>query len=397
MNGEVVAIGLLVALAAAVVLLPARRELPDERGTRRAGAIGRGGASGARERADLDVGLLLTEVATLLRAGATPQRAWLRALERSGVSEGVEPGEDGVPPALRELAEAAPDGWMPARVRGRWVWNPPLPGRRASRRRRRAATAAVPGAVAACRLTASLGAPLAGILEAVAGGVAESGHAEASRRTALSGPRSTARLLALLPLAGLLLGAAVGARPEEVLLDGGLGSALGLFGIGLMVVGHRVTARLVAAATAPVCRVDEALVLDLAAAALSAGASLPGAVQALGEALDERGLTVVGRALLLGAEWDEAWQAPDDAAWRERRTRLEGCLRPGWEDGASPTALLVGTAAALRAGRRAADEEAAERLAVRLVVPLGLCHLPAFVVLGIAPVVASVGTSMLSE
>lgn len=145
MNGEVVAIGLLVALAAAVVLLPARRELPDERGTRRAGAIGRGGASGARERADLDVGLLLTEVATLLRAGATPQRAWLRALERSGVSEGVEPGEDGVPPALRELAEAAPDGWMPARVRGRWVWNPPLPGRRAAgppgggdgRRRRR--------------------------------------------------------------------------------------------------------------------------------------------------------------------------------------------------------------------------------------------------------------------
>ena len=381
MNGEVVAIGLLVALAAAVVLLPARRELPDERGTRRAGAIGHGGASGARERADLDVGLLLTEVATLLRAGATPQRAWLRALERSGVSEGVEPGEDGVPPALRELAEAAPDGWMPARVRGRWVWNPPLPGRRASRRRRRAATAAVPGAVAACRLTASLG-------------VAESGHAEASRRTALSGPRSTARLLALLPLAGLLLGAAVGAHPEEVLLDGGLGSALGLFGIGLMVVGHRVTARLVAAATAPVCRVDEALVLDLAAAALSAGASLPGALQALGEALGERGLTVVGRALLLGAEWDEAWQAPDDAAWRERRTRLEGCLRPGWEDGASPTALLAGTAAVLRAGRRAADEEAAERLAVRLVVPLGLCHLPAFVVLGIAPVVASVGLDL---
>ena len=56
--------------------------------------------------------------------------------------------------------------------------------------------------------------------------------------------------------------------------------------------------------------------------------------------------------------------------------------------------LLVGTAAALRAGRRAADEEAAERLAVRLVVPLGLCHLPAFVVLGIAPVVASVGLDL---
>jgi len=38
----------------------------------------------------------------------------------------------------------------------------------------------------------------------------------------------------------------------------------------------------------------------------------------------------------------------------------------------------------------------AERLAVRLVLPLGACHLPAFVILGIAPVVASVGMSMLS-
>ena len=44
----------------------------------------------------------------------------------------------------------------------------------------------------------------------------------------------------------------------------------------------------------------------------------------------------------------------------------------------------------------ARDEEAAERLAVRLVLPLGACHLPAFVILGIAPVVASVGMSMLS-
>ena len=255
--------------------------------------------------------------------------------------------------------------------------------------------AAVPGAVAACRLTAALGAPLAGILEAVAGGVAESGRAEASRRTALSGPRATARLLAVLPPVGLLLGAAVGARPEEVLLDGGLGSVLGAAGICLMIVGHRATARMVSAATASSSGVDEALVLDLAAAALACGASLPGALRALGEALDEEELAVAGRALLLGADWEEAWGAPDDEAWRERRSRLEGCLRPGWEDGASPAPLLEGTAASLRAGRRAADEEAAERLAVRLVLPLGLCHLPAFVVLGIAPVVASVGLDLL--
>ena len=40
------------------------------------------------------------------------------------------------------------------------------------------------------------------------------------------GPQSS-----VLPPVGLLLGAAVGARPEEVLLDGGLGSVLGAAGI----------------------------------------------------------------------------------------------------------------------------------------------------------------------
>ena len=398
MDPDVIAVGLLVALAAAVIGIPARRGRPAGPGPHRTGATtgrGAGGRSPVRSLADLDVGLLLTEVATLLRAGATPQRAWARSLARNGVSEGAEPGDDGVPPALRELADAVPEHWWPVRLRGRWTWDPPLPGRRAARERRQAAVAAVPGAVAACRLTAALGAPLAGILEAVAGGVAESGRAEASRRTALSGPRATARLLAVLPPVGLLLGAAVGARPEEVLLDGGLGSVLGAAGICLMIVGHRATARMVSAATASSSGVDEALVLDLAAAALACGASLPGALRALGEALDGEELAVAGRALLLGADWEEAWGAPDDEAWRERRSRLEGCLRPGWEDGASPAPLLEGTAASLRAGRRAADEEAAERLAVRLVLPLGLCHLPAFVVLGIAPVVASVGLDLL--
>ena len=49
----------------------------------------------------------------------------------------------------------------------------------------------------------------------------------------------------------------------------------------------------------------------------------------------------------------------------------------------------------LRSGRQARDQEAAERLAVRLVVPLGLCHLPAFIALGIVPVVASLGLDLL--
>ncbi|MBF0696767.1 type II secretion protein F, partial [Actinomyces bowdenii] len=100
--------------------------------------------------------------------------------------------------------------------------------------------------------------------------------------------------------------------------------------------------------------------------------------------------------LLLGAGWEEAWQAPDDPAWRRRRSHLEACLAPGWQDGASPISLLAATAQSLRAGRRSQDEEAAQRLAVRLVLPLGVCYLPAFIILGIVPVIASVGLEMLT-
>ena len=393
----------LVALAVAVLLLPARRGLPRGRppGTSPAGASAltpQGALNALRSwRAgspEPDLGLLLTEVASLLRAGATPQRAWTRALRRAGLTEGTEPDDDGVPPALHALADLRHDSWLPCWREGRLHWRPPPRGRRGPQRR--ATAAGVPGAVASCRLSTALGTPLADILEAVASGVAESGRAESSRRAALAGPRTTARLLACLPAVGLGLGTLVGADPAALLLDGGLGSVLGALGVALMVVGHLITRRLVRAATAGGDVVDEALVLDLAAAALSAGASVPGVLTSLAQALQEESAGVVGRALLLGAGWEEAWAAPEDEQWRSRRTRLESCLRPGWEDGASPVALLAARAASLRAGRHARDEEAAERLAVRLVLPLGTCHLPAFVILGIAPVVASVGMGVLT-
>ncbi|MDO5063654.1 MAG: hypothetical protein Q4E00_01505 [Actinomyces bowdenii] len=401
-GGGAWAAALLVALAGAVLALPARRGLPESLGpTRRsaaqveaAGALWRG-ANGRGARApEADIGLLLIEVAAVLRAGAAPARAWARALERAGVSWGLEPDEDGVPPALRALGSGRGESWLPRWRSGRPCWRLPPRGRHALRRR--AARAAVPGAVASCRLSATLGAPLAEILEAVAEGVAESGRAESSRAAALTGPRTTARLLAGLPPVGLALGALVGADPAHLLLDGAWGSALGVLGLVLMIAGHRVTARLVRAATAPAGGVDEALVLDLAAASLRAGASLPGLLVAMGRAMEEEPLAVVGRALLLGAGWEEAWQAPDDPAWRRRRSHLEACLAPGWQDGASPISLLAATAQSLRAGRRSQDEEAAQRLAVRLVLPLGVCYLPAFIILGIVPVIASVGLEMLT-
>jgi tight adherence protein B len=64
----------------------------------------------------------------------------------------------------------------------------------------------------------------------------------------LAGARSTAALLAVLPLLGIGLGAAMGARPLHVLLGTERGQVAMLVGAGLDALGLLWTARIVKAA-----------------------------------------------------------------------------------------------------------------------------------------------------
>ncbi|MFD1719842.1 secretion system protein [Georgenia deserti] len=155
-----------------------------------------------------------------------------------------------------------------------------------------------------------------------------------------------------------------------------------------------------APATTSVGGVDVAVLLDLADAALSAGSSVPGTLTALGRAVDPAqgagttGTTLAeaGRSLLLGAPWAEAW---DDAP--PSLHPLRDALEPAWVDGAAPGPLLRQAAAGLRAARTRQAQEAAARLGVRLVLPLGLCYLPAFVLVGVVPVVLGAGWLVLGS
>lgn len=191
--------------------------------------------------------MLVTEVATRLRTGSDVEGAWARTFDRAGLLDGTRTGsaethagssllhEDGVPVPLLDLAGHRRSG--PLGVRGR-------PGARGRVGRGGrdglgpASVGALPGALAACRLTHEIGAPLAEVLERCAAGITEAGHARAARAVALAGPRATARLLGWLPLVGLGLGAAVGADPLDVLLSGGLGSACLVLGVVLMAAGR---------------------------------------------------------------------------------------------------------------------------------------------------------------
>lgn len=81
------------------------------------------------------------------------------------------------------------------------------------------------------------GVPLAGLLERLADALEDGQDAHQAREAASAGPRSTARLLGLLPVAGLGLSALVGAPPTE-LLAGPLGWLVVGTGAALAVIGH---------------------------------------------------------------------------------------------------------------------------------------------------------------
>ncbi|WP_436774284.1 type II secretion system F family protein [Yinghuangia sp. YIM S09857] len=117
--------------------------------------------------------------------------------------------------------------------------------------------AAAPGAdalarIAACwRVAAERGAGFAPALDRIAAGLRaeESGHRELEAE--LSGARTTARLLAALPLVGLVLGQGVGADPLDVLLHTPLGVGCLVLGLILIALGLDWTDRIARDARGP--------------------------------------------------------------------------------------------------------------------------------------------------
>src|SRR5699024_4820104 len=96
---------------------------------------------------------------------------------------------------------------------------------------------------------------------------------------------------------------------------------------------------------------DTAVLLDLADAALSSGASIPTTVQGLGRAVPQpavsRGLAEAGNLLLLGTPWQAAWQTCPAAV-----QELADALEPAWCHGADPGPLLRQAALSIRADRQ---------------------------------------------
>ncbi|MFF5791829.1 type II secretion system F family protein [Paeniglutamicibacter sp. NPDC012692] len=132
-------------------------------------------------------------------------------------------------------------------------------------------------------------------------------------------------------------------------------------------------------------RESPSLVLEMCATLLESGLPVRSVLEIVGGHVPGYApLTRVSRALELNVDWERAWRQVPDAV-RE----LEPSLRFTQLSGA-PAAKLLRSAAA--SGRKREIREAEARGAefgIKLVIPLGLCALPAFVCLGVVPIVIS--------
>ncbi|OIJ36600.1 hypothetical protein BK826_01510 [Rothia kristinae] len=158
--------------------------------------------------------------------------------------------------------------------------------------------------------------------------------------------------------------------------------------------------------------IPAAIRLELIGAMLDAGLSVTRAVSVLAEVERATPLRRVAALLEAGLDWDRAWAGAagqEKQSQRARRQSLRGQSPPGQRKrrpgeqaqelrtlrealdfavrtGAPAAALLRAQAGRIRNRRHRSAQQQAAALGVRLMLPLGLCSLPAFVCLGVVPV-----------
>lgn len=136
-------------------------------------------------------------------------------------------------------------------------------------------------------------------------------------------------------------------------------------------------------------RRDLPVLVQLLASALAAGAAPAEALVTVVDALPGPGadeLSPLVARLRLGADPAEAWRALVDVP---ELAPLGRTLARAHATGAPVAAAAERLAEELARSARAEAEEQARRVGVKAAVPLGLCLLPAFLLIGIVPVVGA--------
>lgn len=138
------------------------------------------------------------------------------------------------------------------------------------------------------------------------------------------------------------------------------------------------------------------LLADLMAAILASGAPMRFALTAAGEAIGSpmvEAIRPVVAAIDLGAEPTSAWGSVSAVAALEP---VAVAVIRSTESGAPISTVLARIAEDMRRERHRAVEVAARSAGVRAVAPLAACFLPAFLLMGVVPVVASLASELLA-
>ncbi|MBH0054891.1 type II secretion system F family protein [Salinibacterium sp. SWN139] len=291
-----------------------------------------------------DVASVTQRLAVLLHAGLSPTSAWqhvARGRAEGGVATAVavEGSDAGGAPERISRASAG----LPAL--DRQAWN---------------------SLAAAWFVAGQVGAPLAAALRTHARALRMLVHIQREVATALAAPVATARMVLALPAVGLIFGALLGFDTLGVLFTTPIGWGCLVVGGGLIVIAVRWNIRLVRSATPT--HAAPGLECELMAVAVSGGGSLVQARAVVTQALERFGL-------------------PDDGS------HLDEVLRLSQEAGVPAAELLRAEADEVRLTADADARAGAAALSVRLMLPLGLCVLPAFMVLGVLPLMVAVISS----
>jgi tight adherence protein B len=324
----------------------------------------------AREPPIEEVAAVTQRLAVLLSAGVSPVSAWAYLLpDDRGEESAIETGSE-VIAVVRAAALAGPLGNSIADAVAA-----------ESRRLGGQAGNAWLCLAAAWGVATGAGAPLAECLRELAASFRDLGQLDRDLQVALAGPAATARLVMGLPLVGIAFGGLMGFNTLHTLFATVPGLLCLAGGAALMVAGQCWNTRLIRSAQ----RTDAApgLELDLTAIGMAGGGSVDrarGLVIATTEGYGLSGRS--GSDALMGSA------GPGGSARQINRV-LELSTRAGVPAGE----LLRSEAAQARRAARSEGQRRAATLAVTLMLPLAVCVLPAFMLLGVVPLLISVLSS----
>lgn len=144
-------------------------------------------------------------------------------------------------------------------------------------------------------------------------------------------------------------------------------------------------------------RLELAGAWELLAACLRAGMPVAVAARAVAEGLSAPAGPALRRTaelLALGADSTQAWQPALECP---ATARLARSARRSGRGGSALAGSVTRLAAELRADAAQQAEARAQRAGVLIAAPLGLCFLPAFLAIGVAPVLIGLATGLMSQ